>query len=309
MACLKADIALPSIPSRWITTGPGGFPVQTLPGSPTPAAALTWVNHASSTIWPESLMDHLLDSPLLVFAIAFLAMWLASVTGLRMHSRDANAPRMSNEDFDIVTAATLSLLALIIGFTFSMAASRYDQRKGAEAVEANSIGTEILRTELLPAPDAARARTLLIAYLNQRVLFFEYGDAKHQAVIDHMTDQLSDQMWAAVRTPATAQPTPVAALVVGGMNNVIDARGFTQAAIWNRIPPAAWVLMTAIAILSNALLGYGSRDSRAWRRLSLVLPLSVAISFMLIADIDSAQHGLIRVGHENLNNLAQSLRR
>ena len=70
--------------------------------------------------------------------------------------------------------ATLTLLALIIGFTFSMALNRYDQRKIYEEEEANAIGTEYLRAELLPAADAAKVRTLLLNYLDQRVLFYSY---------------------------------------------------------------------------------------------------------------------------------------
>ena len=65
--------------------------------------------------------------------------------------------------------ATLTLLALIIGFTFSMAVSRYDLRKNYEEAEANAIGTELLRADLLPADDAANTRRLLRGYLDPHV--------------------------------------------------------------------------------------------------------------------------------------------
>ena len=71
-----------------------------------------------------------------------------------------------------VLAATLRLLAATIGFSFSMANSRYNQRKDCEAAEANAIGTEYLRAELLPAADAAKVQGLLKNYLNQRILFY-----------------------------------------------------------------------------------------------------------------------------------------
>lgn len=66
--------------------------------------------------------------------------------------------------------------------------------------------------------------------------------------------------------------------------------------------------MAAIALGGCGLLGYGSRDSKGWRTLGLVVPLSASISFLLIADIDSPQHGLIRVNPENLRSLALSMR-
>ena len=65
------------------------------------------------------------------------------------------------EDFGLILAAALTLLRLIIGFSFSMATSRYDQRKNLEEAEANAIGTEYARAGLLPAADAAKVRALL----------------------------------------------------------------------------------------------------------------------------------------------------
>src|SRR5262245_10726477 len=68
------------------------------------------------------------------------------------------------EGFSTVRNATLTLLGLIIGFSFSMAVTRYDQRKNYEEAEANAIGTEYVRADLLPAEDAGKVRKLLIRY-------------------------------------------------------------------------------------------------------------------------------------------------
>jgi hypothetical protein len=98
------------------------------------------------------------------------------------------------------------------------------------------------------------------------------------------------------------------ALVVSGMNDVLNSQGYTQAAWWNRIPIAAWGLMLLIAVCSNLLVGYGARNSRMERFLLLVLPLVVSISFFLIADIDSPRGGVIRTNPQNLLSLSESLR-
>ena len=105
-----------------------------------------------------------------------------------------------------------------------------------------------------------------------------------------------------------AQPTPVIALAVSGMNDVLNSEGYTQAAWWNRIPSAAWSLMATIAVCSNFLIGYGVRHSEKKIPLFLILPLVVSISFFLIADIDSPRSGIIRVRPQNLESLSQSLR-
>ena len=76
------------------------------------------------------------------------------------------------EDFSLVQGATLTLLGLIIGFSFSMAIGRYDQRKNYEEEEANAIGTEYVRAGLLPAADAAKVRAQLTKYLDLRILFY-----------------------------------------------------------------------------------------------------------------------------------------
>ena len=249
-----------------------------------------------------------MNSPLAVFAISFFALWLATRAGIFLGGRLGTLDDESRQDFDIVRSATLTLLGLIIGFTFSMAISRYDQRKACEEEEANAIGTEYLRVAVLPAADAAKTRSLLLNYLDQRILFFESRDADQIKQINSVTAQMQDQLWSAVETPATGQPTPLTALCVSGMNDVLNSQGYTQAAWWNRVPIAAWGLMGAIAIGSNLLLGYGARGTKAHLSLSLALPIIVAVSFFLISDIDSPRSGVIRVKPENLTSLSASLR-
>lgn len=171
-------------------------------------------------------------------------------------------------DLDTVLTATLTLLALIIGFSFSMAVSRYDQRKNYEETEANAIGTEYIRADLLPAEDAAKVRELLKLYVDQRIAF-------------HNRDK-----------------TASASAGVSGMNDVFNTQAGTQAAWLNRIPIAAWALMLLIAIFSNLLLGYRERSSG--HLAPVVLPVISSIAFFLIADIDSPSVGVISVVPQNL---------
>ena len=84
-------------------------------------------------------------------------------------------------------------------------------------------------------------------------------------------------------------------------------RGLAQAAFWNRIPTAAWGLMMAIAVCCNLLFGYSLR-SKARAKLLVVLPIVISIAFMLVADIDTPRHGIVRLSPQNLTSLAESLR-
>jgi hypothetical protein len=252
-------------------------------------------------------MNHLTDYPLLVLALVFLVLWLSARIGSSFLRRQRNLEEEVREDFGVILAATLTLLGLIIGFSFSMAISRYDQRKNYEEAEANAIGTEYIRADLLPAADAARVRALLRNYLDQRILFYKTRDEQQLRKINTATGQLQNELWSTVEAPAAAQPTAVVALALSGMNDVLNSQGYTQAAWWNRIPLSAWGLMVAIAISCNLLVGYGARKAEAEGILMLVLPLLVSISFFLIADIDSPRGGLIRVQPQNLLSFAQSL--
>jgi hypothetical protein len=247
--------------------------------------------------------------PFLVLALSFVVLWLSARIGVSFRKRRRNLEEDEREDFGIIVAAVLTLLGLIIGFSFSMAVSRYDQRKNYEEAEANAIGTEYVRAGLLPAADAERLHELLRNYLDQRVLFYQTRDQRMLRQIDASTAQLEADLWSAVQAPAAAQPTPMVALAVWGMNEVLNSQGYTQAAWWNRIPIAAWGLMGAIGICCNVLIGYGVRRGEPKAILLLVLPLVVSISLFLIADIDSPRGGFIHVAPQNLLSLAQSLPR
>jgi hypothetical protein len=245
------------------------------------------------------------DYPILAFAFSFVLLWLGAEIGSIFRKRLSALKEEDRPDFGIVLGAALTLLGLLIGFTFSMAVSRYDQRKNYEEAEANAIGTEYVRADLLPSANANEVRELLKKYLDQRVLFYTTRDARVLAQINADTTELQTRLWSAVRTPALAQPTPVTALAVAGMNDVLNSQGYTQAAWWNRLPRSAWVLMLAIAFGCNVLIGFGAR--RTERRLFLIVPIAVSISFFLITDIDSPRRGTIHVVPQNLLSLSQSL--
>jgi len=252
-------------------------------------------------------MNKIMNYPLLVFALSFVLLWLSARIGAAFRNRRTNLEVDDREDLGVIVAAALTLLGLIIGFSFSMAVSRYDLRKNYEEAEANAIGTEYVRTDLLPSTDAEKVRALLRSYLDQRVLFYRTRDAGQLRLINAVTAQLQSDLWAAIRTPAEAKPTPVVALVVSGMNDVLNSQGYTQAAWWNRIPIAAWGLMVSIAICCNLLIGYNAHHPEVKAIRFIVIPLVVSISFLLIADIDSPVGGIIRVRPQNLVSLSQSL--
>ena len=246
----------------------------------------------------------MLNYPIVFSMFSVIVLWLAAQFGANLRKTRPLKDDL-REDFGLVETATLTLLALIIGFSFSMATYRYDQRKNYEEAEANAIGTEYVRAGLLPASDTSTVRAQLRKYTQLRIAFYRTRDYEELQQIDADTVKLQSEMWSAVQTPAVAQPTPLMALTAAGMNDVLNSQGYTQAAWWNRIPTSTWGLMMAIAVSCNLLVGYGARNAKGI--MLTILPLIVSISFLLIADIDSPRRGLIHVVPQNLVSLLQSL--
>lgn len=252
-------------------------------------------------------MEQLLQHPLILFLGCFAIMTLGSMLSIFVLRSKKTLDSDVLEDFGIVQGATLTLLALLIGFTFSMAVSRYDLRKNYEEEEANAIGTEYLRADLLTVQRADLVRDLLKSYLQARIDHYQTRDRELLRLNDIKTSRLETLLWHAVRDEAHENPTPVAALVVAGMNDVINTQGYTQAAWWNRIPVAAWCLLVILALFCCVLVGYSARSRVGKNMFLLILPAMVSLSLAMIADIDSPRGGLIRVVPQNLISLQQSL--
>lgn len=252
------------------------------------------------------LVETLLSFPRVFFVFSLVLLWLSAQLGTYLRKWRALEDEQ-RDDFKIVQTATLTLLGLIIGFSFSMAIVRYDQRKTYEEAEANAIGTEYVRASLLPATDAARVHAQIKKYLDLRILFYRTRDEVELRQIGADTARLQGEMWSTVQGPALEHPTPVIALAVTGMNDVLNSQGYTQAAWWNRIPVSASGLLMAIAICSNVVVGYGARTAKTKSGLLSVLPLIVSIAFLLIADIDTPRKGFIHVAPQNLMSLSKSI--
>jgi hypothetical protein len=246
-----------------------------------------------------------LDYPFLILLLFLLTCRVAASVGAAFHAGQLDQGKRDHDDFTFILGGTLTLLGLIIGFSFSMAVNRYDQRKNYEAQEANAIGTEYVRADLLPPADGSKVRAQLTSYLGQRILCYKSRSDQQLRQINAQTALLQGELWSTVAKQAVTQPTPVAALVLSGMNDVLNSQGYTQAAWWNRIPIAAWFLLVAMAIFCNLLTGYGAQGRSKF--LFLILPIVLSMSLFLIADIDSPRRGVIRVHPQNLESLAESL--
>ena len=246
-----------------------------------------------------------MNFPLLVFVTSFALMVLSARVGDALRKRAGVPKEDARSDASLLLGATLTLLFLIIGFSFSMAINRYDLRKNCEQAEAIAIGTEYSRADLLAPADAAKVQTLLKRYLDQRILFYTTRSPARASEITTDTVRLQAELWSTLRPAIAAVPPPLMGLLVSGMNDVVNSQRGSQAAWLNRVPVAAWVLMTAIGIGCSWLIAYRARRTD-WVAF-MIVPIAVAVCFFLIADLDSPRGGAIRVAPVNLSSLSQVL--
>ncbi len=249
----------------------------------------------------------LLDHPVVLYVLSFGFLWLATRLGAALQRRHGPMDEERTGDFDIVVGATLTLLSLIVAFSFSMASSRYDQRKNLEEEEANAIGTAYARAGLLAAADAAQVRQLLREYTDLRIEHYKIRDPEQVRALDKITDEAQEKMWGVVSAAASAAPTALTALATASMNDAINSQGYAQAAAWNRIPVGAWVLLYVLGGIATAMIGYRFRSQGRRYMIKLIIPGVVATAFFLISDIDCPKGGVIRVLPQNLLALTASL--
>ncbi len=249
-------------------------------------------------------MAELVDRPLLMLVVSFVALLLAAMLGVVAHKAWNPAKASDHNELAIVQSAALTLLGLIVGFSFAMAISRYDQRKGLEEAEANAIGTEYLRAGLMPESAAVKARGALKRYLDLRIQYYVTTDQSELGRVGAERAKLEADLWAAARSLSEVSPTPVTALVASGLNDVFNSTDATTAGWLDRIPVPAWWLLAMIGVAANVMLGFGARR---FDPLLIVIPLTVSVSLFLIADIDSPRGGVVQVPPLNLTRLANSL--
>ena len=242
----------------------------------------------------------LVDRPVLFFGGTFVLLWGAAELGVWVRLHVHKLSPADRAEFDLVRNAMFTLLGLMVGFAISMAVTRYDLRKTYEEAEANAIGTEYLRLELVAQEAASPARELLKSYAAERVAFYVERDPERLSKNDAEIVRTQAALWAAIAPVAKASQTPINALVAAGMNDVLNSQGYTLAAWRNRLPVEVWLLLIAVAAASSFLIGFGAE--RLSPATHAILPLTASLAFLLIADVEGPRNGLVQIQPVNLED-------
>ncbi|MDB5986115.1 MAG: hypothetical protein JWR16_1168 [Nevskia sp.] len=257
-------------------------------------------------------MDFLFDaSETLTYCVTLLLLVLAAELGFRLGRRESRGiGEHTRSQAGAIQAAVLGLLALLLGFTFSLSSARFDARKQLVVQEANAIGTAALRAALLPQPYPRELAKLFPPYVQVRLGFLDAGTDQDQLKeVARRTQALQTQMWALATAAAIADPHAVSTgLALQALNDMFDVTSKRSAALRNRVPESVLQLLFFVAFVSFALTGYSLGLSGA-RALKLVLMLAalVAAVIILIVDLDRPRRGLIVVSQQSMLDLQQSL--
>ena len=206
-----------------------------------------------------------------------------------------------------MVAATLALLAFMLAFTFGLAASRFDVRRGLVIDEANAIGTTYLRAGLLPEPHRSDVRSLLREYVDVRLEAVQPGKLSRSI---GRSEELHARLWA--HAVAVGEKNPgsiVVGLFIASLNEVIDLHAKRLAlGVRNRIPGTIWAALYFVAIIGTSVMGYHAGLAGSGRSLA-ILPLVLAFSVVitLIADLDRPQEGFLRVGQQPMIDLQRTM--
>jgi hypothetical protein len=245
------------------------------------------------------------DYPLSLILIVSLVAFVASTEIGRRYGLFAR--RDGRDSVSTLEGSVLGLLALMIGFTFALALSRYETRREAVLNEANSIGTTALRARLLPAPHNTECVKLLKEYVRIRldVTRSNPSQAEYQSVIDKSND-IQEALWSQAMAVAQKDPGLVpTGVFIQSLNDMIDDQESRLTAIASSVPNVVMSALYGVAIIACIFMGYAAGMEQMHSRLPTYTMIAlVATVLLLIQDLDRPRTGFILISQQPMQDVA-----
>jgi hypothetical protein len=244
-------------------------------------------------------MNHVVGA-VLFFGAAFLATLACLEAGLRAGRRALSGPdAVRPAGLGTVETVAFGLLGLLLAFTFSGAASRFDSRRQLVVEEANDIGTAWLRLDLLPPAFQPKLRDAFRRYTDSRLLTFEKVSALDLdgARAEYARSvALQNEIWTDAVAACREAPSQATIVLMPALNAMIDITTTRLAASEMHPPMIVFVVLVVVSLGCALLAGYemGASETRSWLH---VLGYAAGVAFILyvIADFEYPRIGLIRI--------------
>jgi hypothetical protein len=245
----------------------------------------------------------------IIIQCIFLAVLLAATElGFRLGLKfQARTPADTKSQIGVVEAALLGVLALLLGFTMTMAVSRFDHRRQLVVDEADAIGTACLRAQLLPAPEGREIADLLHQYIIVRVQYGTSGtDLVRLKSLHTETEQLQTELWTHAAAYAQKDPNPVkVGLLLQSLNQAFDLETERWMALQNHVPQSVIFVNAVVGLLAVTLVGYTfAMDGRRDVFSMCLLALSITLVLAVITDLDRPRSGFIRASQQPMIDLS-----
>jgi len=246
-------------------------------------------------------------SLLSIFVVVFAVIFASCEIGRRLAT---HAVGKGTGTISTLESAVFGLLALMIGFTFAMALSRFEARRDAVLEEANAIGTTALRARLLPEPHRSVTLKLLREYVNIRLDISQRPvSAKELQNAIGRSNAIQEALWQQATTMATKDSGMVpTGLFIQTLNEMIDNQEKHLTAVRNRVPNIALLALVALAAIGTGFAGYASGLENRYSRLpNLITVLVLSSVILLILDLDRPGAGFIEVSQQPMLDTAASI--
>lgn len=249
--------------------------------------------------------------PVLIALVLFISMLLINRLGVTAYKkRLLKHPETKEAAFSTLEGALLGLLALLLGFTFSMSSSRFDDRREALIEEVNAIGTAVLRADLYPDSVKQILRNDFREYLEARISYYEARNDK-TAIQNSLkrAGDISSRIWkkAAEFTPGEAHSIVISNQMIPALNAMIDIVTTRDEKEWARIPKSIMFLLFVLCVASSFIVGYSMKGRKTDWLILISFCLMVSITLYMILDLDKPRSGIITLNdsHQKMIELRE----
>ena len=235
--------------------------------------------------------------PGLLFPVTFITMEVGRRLGLKHMAKDPEGVRVGTS---AVEGAVFALFGLLIAFTFTSAASRYETRRDLMVQHTNAIGTAWLRLDLLPAEVQPALRKDLRLYVDGIIKVHQQaGDMKAVTQMMAYLGKLQDEIWKLAETAASRDGRPqVATLVLPALNEMFDLTASRDAAARFHVSLMIFWFLIFLSLIASLLVGYAMASAKLRNWLHMILfALLISLTLYVIFDFEYPRHGLIQMGN------------
>lgn len=249
----------------------------------------------------------LIFAPLwLVSAVLVAALIVAAVLGWKLRHRQQDENAASDQEGYILTAVS-GLLALLIGFTFSLAIDRFDERRDAVLQEAQAIQSAYLKAQVLDEPHRTQMSRLLVDYTDNKIALGKAEPGKEQLMLLAKNEQFLTDLWAETLAAfPTIKSLDFSSSFVDTMNSLEEVDAARKEGRRAHVPMQVYAILFVYEIVAAAVFGYVMTGRRG-REIAAFLLLLFAMSMILVIDLDRPSTGRIKESQDAMVALSASL--